>query len=229
MPNRVVLVDDHKIMRDGIKAILSHTEDFKVVGEAESGTAAVETCQTLRPDIVVMDIGLPGWNGIEATIEILRLFPETKVVILSMYDDAEAVFGAMDAGARAFVLKKGSDTELLKALSTVAEGGTYLCPQVSEHLLRRVQPSPDARSSKTALKYLSPRELEVLRLIAEGNTGKAIAASLALSPLTVRSYRKTLMRKLGVSNIAGLTQIAIQNHVVRTDAPLPARAKSKTV
>ena len=135
----VLLVDDHKIMRDGIKAILKHSEEFHVVGESENGSDAVQMCKRLRPQIVLMDIGLPGLNGIEATTEILRHTPETKVVILSMYDDEHSVVSAIRSGARAFVLKKASDNDLLDALRTVAKGGSYLSPQVSDRLLNRIQ------------------------------------------------------------------------------------------
>jgi DNA-binding NarL/FixJ family response regulator len=119
----VLLVDDHKIMRDGIKAILSRGNDFRGVGEAENGTDAVQSVKRLRPDLVLMDIGLPGLNGVETTVEILRHHPECKIVILSMYDDENSVVSAIRSGARAFILKKASDTDLLEALRVVASGG----------------------------------------------------------------------------------------------------------
>ena len=122
MASQVLLVDDHKIMRDGIKAILRHSDDFQVMAEAESGTEAVQICKLKRPDIILMDIGLPGLNGIETTTEILRFNPEAKVIILSMYDDEHSVVSAIRSGARAFVLKKASDNDLLDALRTVAKG-----------------------------------------------------------------------------------------------------------
>ena len=128
MASSVLLVDDHKIMRDGIKAILTRTTEFDVVGEAENSEDALDICRTLRPDIVLMDIGLPGLNGIETTTEILRRFPQVKVMILSMYDDEHSVVSAIRSGARAFVLKKASEIDLLDALRTVAKGGSYLSP-----------------------------------------------------------------------------------------------------
>jgi DNA-binding NarL/FixJ family response regulator len=207
---QVLLVDDHKIIRDGIKAILRHSEDFVVVGEAESGTDAVAIAKKLRPQIVLMDIGLPGLNGIEATGEILRHLPETKVVILSMYDDEHSVVSAVRNGARAFVLKKASDSDLVDALRTVAKGGSYLSPQVSDKLLTRIQKGDlEARSLPSVLEGLSPREVQVLRMVAEGKTSKEIAVMLDLGLQTVRSYRKTMMKKLGVNNVAGLTQLAL--------------------
>jgi DNA-binding NarL/FixJ family response regulator len=197
-------------MRDGIRAILQHGGEFVVVGEAESGTDAVQLCKELRPEVVLMDISLPGLNGIEATTEVLRHCPATKVVILSMYDDEHSVVSAIRSGARAFVLKKASDNDLLDALRTVAKGGSYLSPQVSDQLLKRIQRGDlESKSVPSALETLSPRELQVMRLVAEGRTSKEIAGLLDLGLQTVRSYRKTLMRKLGVNNVAGLTQVAL--------------------
>jgi DNA-binding NarL/FixJ family response regulator len=206
----VLLVDDHKIMRDGIKAILGRSEEFRVVGEAETGTDAVQFVKRLRPAMVLMDIGLPGLNGVETTAEILRHHPECKIIILSMYDDENSVVSAIRSGARAFILKKASDNDLLEALRVVARGGAYLSPQVSDRLLTRIQKGDlESRQAPAALGTLSPRELQVLRLVAEGKTSKEIAVMLDLREQTVRSYRKTMMKKLGVNNVAGLTQLAL--------------------
>ena len=216
MPLDVLLVDDHKIMRDGIKAILSRENEFRVVGEAESGPDAVQFSKRFRPQMVLMDIGLPGLNGVETTQEILRFHAECKIVILSMYDDENSVMGAIRAGARAFILKRASDMDLLEALRMVAAGGIYLSPQVSDRLLIRIQKGDlEARHANSALGGLSPRELQVLRLVADGKTSKEIATLLELSEQTVRSYRKTMMRKLGVNNVAGLTQLALSTGVTQ--------------
>jgi DNA-binding NarL/FixJ family response regulator len=197
-------------MRDGIRAILSRAEEFRVVGEAENGTDAVQYVKRLRPQLVLMDIGLPGLNGVETTAEILRYHPECKVVILSMFDDENSVVSAVRAGARAFILKKASDTDLLEALRMVAAGGMYLSPQVSDRLLTRIQKGDlTDRPTPSVLESLSPREVQVLRLVAEGRTSKEIAVLLDLREQTVRSYRKTMMKKLGVNNVAGLTQLAL--------------------
>jgi DNA-binding NarL/FixJ family response regulator len=206
----ILLVDDHNILRDGIRAILKHIEEFKIVGESDNGADAVQSTRKLRPDIVLMDIGLPGLNGIEATTEILRHCPVTKVVILSMYDDEHSVVSAIRSGARAFVLKKASDSDLVDALRTVAKGGSYLSPQVSDRLLSRIQRGDlESNGLPNSLQGLSPRELQVLRLVAEGKTSKEIAVMLDLGLQTVRSYRKTMMKKLGVNNVAGLTHLAL--------------------
>ncbi len=210
MPYTVLLVDDHKIMRDGIKTILERTQEFQVVGEAETGSEAVAQARKLNPDLVLMDIGLPGMNGIEATIEVIRHCPGSKVIILSMYDDENSVVAAFRSGARAFLLKKASSGDLLDALRTVARGGSYLSSQVSDHLLTRIQRGDlESKNLPGPLDGLSPREQQVLRLVAEGKTSKDIAVMLDLGLQTVRTYRKTLMKKIGVTNIASLTQVAL--------------------
>jgi DNA-binding NarL/FixJ family response regulator len=216
MPFQVLLVDDHKIMRDGIKAILRNSDDFEVMAESENGAEAVQICRKKAPDIILMDIGLPGLNGIETTVEILRHCPDVKIVILSMYDDEHSVVSAIRSGARAFVLKKASHNDLLDALRTVAKGGSYLSPQVSDRLLTRIQKGDlDSKPVPSPLEGLSPREMQVLRLVAEGKTSKEIAVMLDLGLQTVRSYRKTMMKKLGVNNVAGLTQVALAAGITR--------------
>jgi DNA-binding NarL/FixJ family response regulator len=222
MPIDVLLVDDHKIMRDGIKAILSRADDFRVVGEAETGTDAVQFVKKNRPDMVLMDIGLPGLNGVETTAEILRHHPDCRVVILSMYDDEHSVVSAIRSGARAFILKRASDTDLIDALHIVARGGSYLSPQVSDRLLSRIQKGDlESKPVGAVLEHLAPRELQVLRLVADGKTSKEIAVILDLREHTIRSYRKTMMKKLGVNNVAGLTQLALSTgltHLPRSAA-----------
>ena len=215
----VVLVDDHKLVRDGVKTILERGAEFKVVGEAEDGASAVQLCKKTAPDLVLMDIGLPGMNGIEATTELLRHCPDVKVVILSMYDDENSVVSAIRSGARAFVLKKASSTELVDALRIVARGGSYLSSQVSDRLLTRIQRGDIDTRNRAPLDSLSPRELQVLRLVAEGKTSKDIAVMLDLGLQTVRSYRKTMMKKLGVSNVAGLTQLALAAGLTQWNKP----------
>lgn len=210
MPYDIVLVDDHRLMRDGVKTILERGAEFHVVAEAEDGAEAVQICKRLNPTLVLMDIGLPGMNGVDATTEILRHCPEVKVVILSMYDDENSVVSAIRSGARGFVLKKASSADLLDALRTVAKGGSYLSSQVSDRLLNRIQRGDlELKGHSSLLEGLSPRELQVLRLVAEGKTSKDIAVLLDLGLQTVRSYRKTMMKKLGVNNVAGLTQVAL--------------------
>jgi DNA-binding NarL/FixJ family response regulator len=206
----VLLVDDHRLLREGVRNILDRVAEFRIVGEAENGADAVQFCKKSRPDLVLMDISMPGMNGIEATMEILRYCPDTRILILSMYDDENSVVSAIRSGARAFVLKRASSADLLDALRTVAKGGSYLSSAVSDRLLTRIQRGDmDGKDSYSSLKGLSPRELQVLRLVAEGKTSKDIAVLLDLGLQTVRSYRKTMMKKLGVNNVAGLTHLAL--------------------
>ena len=197
-------------MTAGIRAILERSHDFEVIGEVRSGTEAIAACQQHHPDMIVMDIGLPGINGVETTQVIVRNAPGIKVVMLSIYADQYSVVSAIRAGAQGYVLKKASGSDLLEALRTVAKGGSYLSPQVSDHLLRGIRRiGPESTPSTSALEVLAPRELQVFRLVAEGNASKDIAVLLDLGLETVRTYRKTMMGKLGVNNVAGVTQIAV--------------------
>lgn len=216
----ILLVDDHKIMRDGLRAILSAASEFKVLAEADSGSEAVQLARKLRPNLVIMDLSLPGLNGIEATTEILRSIPDARVVVLSMYEDEDSVVRAIRAGARGFVLKKASHTDLLDALRVVAKGGSYLSPQVSDKLLHRIQSGNlHGRTQRNPLDILTPRESQVMRLISEGKTSKEVAVLLNLGHETVRSYRKALMKKLGVSNVAELTQLALRHSTGALENP----------
>lgn len=208
MPISVILVDDHQVLRDAIKEILMRHPDFQVVGEGGSAPEGVEVCRRTDPDLVVMDIGLPGMNGIEATGELARHCPRARVLMLSMYDDEDSVMAAVRAGARGFVLKKACATELVDAMRTVAGGGTYFGAQVSDRLLSGMQVGKLRPHARPGHESLSPREQQVLRLTTEGKSNKEVATLLHLEVHTVRSYRKTLMAKLGVSNVAQLIQVA---------------------
>jgi len=211
MPYRVLVVEDHKIMRDGIRALLDRGGEFIVAGEAESGTEAIQICSELHPDVVLMDIGLPGLNGVDATIELLRSCPNAKVIILSMYDDEESVVSSIRAGARGYVVKRASSGDLLEALRAVARGSSYLSPNVSERLLSRIRrgEETEAAGRHPLLSQLTPREFQVLGMIVEGKASKEIAVMLGLGVETVRSYRKTMMKKLNVNNVAGLIRVAL--------------------
>jgi DNA-binding NarL/FixJ family response regulator len=223
MAVRIVLVDDHKIMRDGIRTILQHSDEFRIVGEADNGLDAVRLCKQLMPDIVILDIGLPKLDGLHAATEILRYCSQSRIIMLSMHDDENSVMTAIRAGARAFVLKKASASDLLEALQTVARGGSYLSSQVSDQLLNRIRRGNlEGKSTAPGLEGLTPREIQVLRLVADGRTSKEIATALDLGLETVRSYRKTMMKKIGVNNVAALTQVALSSGL--TTAPLALRA-----
>lgn len=219
MTYKVLLVDDHRILRDGVKTLLERSDDFEVAWEADNGADAVQIARKVQPDLVLMDIGLPGMNGIDATTELLRHCPNARVAILSMYDDESSVVAAIRSGARAFILKKASSTDLVDALRTVAKGGSYLSSQVSDHLLARIQRGDLENRKSDPLDGLTQREVQVLRLVAEGKTSKEIAQLLDLGVQTVRSYRKTMMKKIGVTNVAGLTQVALGAGVTSWSRP----------
>jgi DNA-binding NarL/FixJ family response regulator len=222
MPYDILLVDDHRLLRDGVRAILERDPEFRVVGEADNGADAIQLCKRTQPDLVLMDISMPGMNGIEATTEILRHQPDTRIMVLSMYDDENSVVSAIRSGARAFVLKKASSADLLDAVRTVIKGGSYLSSSVSDRLLARIQRGDlESKDSYSALKALSPRELQVLRLVAEGMTSKDIATMLELGLQTIRSYRKTMMKKLGVNNVAALTQLALSSGLTQFNRSTP--------
>lgn len=219
MPLRILLVDDHKIMRAGIRAMLEQSQEFAVIGEADSGIEAIAACKQKHPDMILMDIGLPGMNGIETTQVIVRSAPATKIVMLSIYEDEHSVVSAIRSGAQAYVLKTASGGDLLDAMRTVAKGGSYMSPHVSDRLLHRIQRAgPESAPTASALENLAPRELQVFRLVAAGNASKEIAVILELGLETVRGYRKTMMRKLGVSNVAGVTQIAVATGLASPNA-----------
>jgi two-component system invasion response regulator UvrY len=220
MPYGVLLVDDHKILRDGIRAILELTTEFKVVADTGNGSSAVALCRKLQPDVVIMDLRLPGISGIEATREIVQRGARAKVIILTMDGDENSVLAALRSGARGFVLKNGSSADLLDALRTVSKGGCYLSADVSDHLLARIRRGDlDSNEVPDPIALLAPRERQLLRMIASGKTSKDIANLLRLAPETVRTYRRTLMKKIGVTNAAALTQAAFSAGLITSGAP----------
>jgi DNA-binding NarL/FixJ family response regulator len=214
MACRVVLVDDHQMLRDAVKEILLRHPDFEVVGEAGAGPEALLICRQSDPDLVVMDIGLPGMNGVTVTGELARRCPRARVLIVTMHDDGETVMAAVRAGARGFVLKNSCASELVDAMRTVARGGTYFGAQVSDRLLSGVQVGRLRNPCRAGREALSPREQQVLRLTVDGKSNKEAAALLNLEVHTVRSYRKSMMAKLGASNVAELIQVAVASGLV---------------
>jgi DNA-binding NarL/FixJ family response regulator len=210
---RVLLVDDHAILRVGLVSYLRYQEDIQVVGEAENGTQALALVEQLRPDVAVMDIGMPGMNGIQATRMIRERFPETRVLILSQYQDQEYVLPLLQAGASGYILKSAMGPELLTALRAVAKGEIFLCRPVASVLsgsLRQPETIPSANDSA-----LTPREQQILEQIAQGRTNTQIAAALSLSVNTIVWHRSNLMNKLGVHSVAELVRYAMQHGLLR--------------
>jgi DNA-binding NarL/FixJ family response regulator len=205
---KVLLADDHQIIRDGLRSLLTNEPDIEVVGEANDGRAAVEMTQRLKPDIVVMDITMPGLNGIEATRQVRAISSDIKVLALSMHADKRFVAGVLHAGASGYVLKNCAFRELIQAIHTVAVNQTYLSPTIADIVVESyVRHSPLPASP---LSVLTPREREVLQLIAEGLTLKKIAATLCVSPKTIETHREQIMRKLNASSVAELTKYAVR-------------------
>lgn len=209
---RVLLADDHELVRAGVRSLLVNLSGVEVVGEAGDGLRAVELAQQLKPDIVLMDIMMPGLNGLEATARIVKELPQTKVVILSMNATEEYVLQALRAGATGYLLKNISPPELELAVNAVAKGETYLTSAVSKHVIenyvRRVGPPT------TSLERLTPRQREVLQLIAEGNRTKEIAKRLKISAKTVEMHRTQIMDALDIHDIAGLVRYAIRMGII---------------
>jgi DNA-binding NarL/FixJ family response regulator len=209
----VLLADDHQIVRDGLRSLLAKEPDIEVIGEAENGQEAIDLSRELCPDVVVMDIGMRELNGIEATRRLVEICPGTRVVALSMHADRRYVSEMLAAGASAYLLKDGAFDELAAAIRAVAEGRSYLSQSVSGTVLDdyvRRMADGTAEPSSTTGRALSPREREVLQLIAEGCSTKEAAARLHLSVKTVETHRRQIMDKLGIYNIAGLIKYAVR-------------------
>lgn len=210
---RILIVDDHAILRAGIRALLQFHTDLEVVGEAADGAEALRQVQSLKPDVVLMDIGLPGMDGLAATREIVSAYPKVRVLILTQHENREYVRPALKMGAAGYILKRAPDDSLIRAIRTVHDGGTYLDPGVSDILMDdfRRQPGEAATDPYDAL---SEREREVLVLLAQGKTYQEVAEVLFISVKTVDFHRANLMRKLGLDNRADLTRFAIQRGLI---------------
>ncbi len=206
---RVLLADDHTIVRQGLKLILAAQPDFEVVGEASNGREAAELAERLKPDIVLMDVQMPELNGIEATRRMVAANSRIRVLVLSMHKEALYVREVLKAGARGYILKDAIDTELLSAMRSVARGDGYISQAVSGALLTDYR-----EQSSNPLDMLSTREREVLQLIAEGKTNKEVATKLNLSVYTVDSHRGKIMEKLNLHSAGELVRFAMKNGLV---------------
>jgi len=205
----IVLVDDHKMIRDGLRAVLEREEDLRVAGEAADGREALELCWSLRPDVVVMDIGMPNLNGTEATRQLLSREPRMKIVALSMNQDGHYVREMFQAGAWGFCVKSSAGEELVRAIRTVLRHEMYVSPTVANAVLEDFVGGPRKGSGETRSE-LSPREREVLQLLAEGLTSKEMAVRLEVAVSTIETHRKQIMGKLSLRSVAELTKYAIR-------------------
>ncbi len=215
---RVMLVDDHALVREGIRHVLTATPGIEVVAEAGDASEALRLARDTRPDVVVQDLSLPGANGLELTTRIKELLPAVKVLILSVHDHQEYVLGAVRSGAQGYLRKDTSPAELRAALQAVARGESYFSPPVARHLTAAVRGDSDSEDPAGRLARLTPREREVLAGIAAGETSRAIAGRLGLSPRTVETYRESLARKLDIKTVAALTRFALEAGLVRSNS-----------
>lgn len=198
-PIRVLLADDQRLMRDGLRTLLEQEDDIRVVGEAAEGAEAIEVYAAVEPDVVLMDVRMPGMDGVEATRRLVEGWPGARVIILTTFDDEEYVFDGLRAGARGYLLKDVSGAELADAVRTVAAGGALIEPSVARKVLAEFSRlAPPARpASETLVEPLSGREVEILRLVARGLTNREIAMQVSLAPGTVKNYVTSILAKIG--------------------------------
>lgn len=211
-PIRVLVVDDHAILRDGIRSLLERQQDIVVVGEAGTGAGALELAVTQAPDIVLMDLAMPGMDGLEATRRLRALHPEIKVLILTQHDDREYIAPALQAGAAGYVLKRSGGREVLNAIRQVFEQGAFVEPDVAQQLVQTALPVSAAAPENAP--HLTEREAQVLRLVVEGQSNKEIARALIISPKTASVHRTNIMSKLGVRNSADLVRYVMQHRLL---------------
>lgn len=210
MKYRTLIVEDHNLLRQGLRSIVAALPDFEVVGEAREGKEAIRQAIAMQPDLIMMDLSMPGMNGIEATAQIKRRLPQIRVIALTAYKNDEYVREALRAGADGYVMKDASYDELLVALRTVVTGKTFLSPDVSGHLVNGFLKRGQGPAAGTPWEKLSPRERSIFKLIAEGRTNRAAAEFLNLSPKTIEKHRASVMHKLGLRNVAELTMAALE-------------------
>ena len=212
---RVLLADDHAILREGVRALLGLSDDIEVVGEAVDGQRAIEATRQLDPDVVVMDIAMPGLGGLEATLEIKKAGLRSKILILSQYEDREYVHRLLKAGVSGYLLKKSAGAELANAIRAVHRGGLVLDPEVARTAME--DSSPTAPGGGDPYETLTDREKQVLKLVADGLANKEVAGVLGISVKTAMSHREKVMEKLGLHNRTELVRFALRRGVIRVD------------
>lgn len=213
----VMIVDDHHIVRHGLKQSLELEKGINVVAEAENGRSAVRMMAKIQPDIVLMDVSMPDLNGIEATKQILKEYGETKIIALSVHADKQYVLSMIKAGAKGYLLKTNLFEQLLTAIRTVAAGNAYLCPEITEFVVDTFMATGQANEDQ-AISSLSQREREVLQMLSEGRNSAYISEQLCISKKTVDAHKRNIMKKLDVDNIPALTKIAIRYGITNLDS-----------
>jgi DNA-binding NarL/FixJ family response regulator len=214
-PNiRVLVADDHAVVREGIRHVLAEAHGFDVAGEASSGEEAIRLASECEPDVVMLDVSMPGGTGLEVIGDVRRAAPEARVLILSVHDEAEYVLQAVRAGAHGYLRKDSSPNELREAVRAVDRGESYFSPAMASRLGDALRIESDRTTRQSKLAQLTARERDVLEGIANGETNKEIAARHGISPRTVETHRESLMRKLEIHSVAGLTRLAVEEGLV---------------
>jgi len=219
MSIKVLLVDDHTVVREGLRFLLETEGDIKVIGEAKHGREAVQMTEKLRPDLVLLDIAMPFLNGVEAARQIMKCCPETKILILSSYEEDEYIRKLIQAGVGGYLLKHTVADDLVRAVREVQKGNAYFSPSISKRLSNSWQFFTENRAPNRANEHLTTREAEILQLIAEGFANKQIADIIGISIKTVEKHRQAVMDKLGLHEVASLTRYAIQKGIVELERP----------
>jgi len=214
---KVVVADDHTILRQGIKALLDNQAGIEVIGEAKDGREALTLIERLQPDVILMDIAMPGLNGLEATRRIKKKFPKIKVLVLTMYTNEEYVFQILQAGANGYLVKETAFQDLISAITAVYRDEAFMSPSISKKVINRYTQRAQ-KTNDTTCDVLTTREREVLQLIAEGSSSKKIAEALFISPKTVETHRTHIMDKLNIHNRTDLVKYAIRKGIVDIDS-----------
>ncbi len=215
MKIRLLLVDDHAVVRSGLRMLLENEDDVEIVGEAGTASEAINAVPKLNPDVVLMDIGLPDISGIDATREIKRLWPQTAIVALTIHEDEEYFFKMLEAGTSGYVPKRAAPEELLTAIRVAASGEVYLCPSMAKLLVKDYLTNDSDDVAREALNGLTPREQEVLTHLAEGGTNAEIGDKLHISPKTVARHRENIMHKLNLHSRTELVKYAIRKGIIK--------------
>ena len=213
-PVRIVLADDHTVMRNGLRLLLERQPHLKVVGEAADGRQAVALSESANPDVVIMDIGMPNLNGIEAARQIVNHNPRTAIAILSMHSDESYVIRALKAGARAYLLKDSAEADLLAAVRALTEGKSFFSPAISKILVEDYMRQLESRGAEDTYELLTNREREILQLLAEGRTNKEVANMLNLSLYTVETHRMHILQKLNMHSVPELILYAVRKGII---------------
>jgi len=211
---RILLADDHTLVRQGLRRILEEQPDWQVVAETGNGRDAVRLAADLQPDVVILDIGMPQLNGLEAARQIARRLPSARVLILSMHADEVHITKAVEAGASGYLVKDSADSELVKAVTAVAHGMSYFSPAAAAVLLDEYRKSRAGRGATDRYELLSDREREVLQLMAEGHSNKSIAGILGVSPATVETHRAHVLEKLDLHSVAEVVLYAVRRGLI---------------